>query len=82
LDPERWKQIDEIFHAALDREPSSRTAFLADACKDDETLRAEIEALISSHEKESSLFQSPASDLAAEFLAKDRNNSKCAMNFA
>jgi eukaryotic-like serine/threonine-protein kinase len=74
MDSERWKQIDEIFHAALDREPSARAAFLAEACKQDESLRAEIEALIVSHEKESSLFETPPSDLAAEFLADKGNN--------
>ena len=43
MDPERWKYIDEIFHAALDREPTARAAFLAEACKEDESLRAEVE---------------------------------------
>lgn len=74
MNPERWKQIDQIFHAALNRDPSARASFLADACKDDESLRTEIEALIASHEKESSLFDSPASDLAAEFLGKDQKD--------
>ena len=70
MDAERWKQIDEIFHAALDHQPSLRAAFLAEACKEDVSLRAEIEALIVSHEKESSFFETPPSELAAEFLAK------------
>jgi serine/threonine protein kinase/tetratricopeptide (TPR) repeat protein len=70
MDPERWKRIDEIFHAALDRDSSARAKYLKVACKDDESLRIEVEALIASHEKESSLFENRASDLAADFLAK------------
>jgi len=73
MDSERWKRIDEIFHAALDRDSSARAKFLQEACKDDDSLRIEVETLLASHEKESSLFKKPASDLAAEFLAK--NNS-------
>ena len=68
MNPERWKQIDEIFHAALDHQPSLRAAFLAEACKEDDSLREEIEALIASHEKESSFFETPPSDLAADLL--------------
>jgi serine/threonine protein kinase len=75
MDSQRWKQIDEIFHAALERDPPARAAFLTEACKEDESLRAEIEALIASHEKESSLFETPASDLAAEFMAKDQKET-------
>jgi serine/threonine protein kinase len=73
MDSERWKQIDEIFHAALNCEPSARAAYLAEACKEDESLRAEIEALIASHQKESTFFDTPASDLAAEYIAQKDN---------
>ncbi|HSE39668.1 MAG TPA: protein kinase, partial [Acidobacteriota bacterium] len=37
--------------------------------KGDDSLRFEVEALIASHEKESSLLEKPAGDLAAKFLA-------------
>src|SRR4029079_6461656 len=71
MDRERWKRIDEIFHAALDRDSSARTKFLQEACKNDDSLRIEVEALIVSHEKESSLFENQAADLAAELVAKN-----------
>ncbi|MCI0612437.1 protein kinase [bacterium] len=69
MDRERWKQITEIFHAAVECTPSARAPYLLDACKGDDSLRAEVEALIASHEKESSLFENPAEELAAELLA-------------
>ncbi|HSE40802.1 MAG TPA: protein kinase, partial [Acidobacteriota bacterium] len=68
MDPERWKRIDEIFHAALDRNSSARETYLLAACKGDDSLRSEVEALIASHENESSLFQDPAADVAAALL--------------
>jgi eukaryotic-like serine/threonine-protein kinase len=70
MNPERWKRIDEIFHAVLEQEPSTRAAFLAEACKDDESIRIEVEELVANHEKESSLFENVGRDLAAELIMK------------
>jgi hypothetical protein len=39
LTPEHWRRLEEIYHAALARGESERTAFLADACAGDEALR-------------------------------------------
>src|SRR5262245_9073523 len=46
MKPERWKQVEQFYHAALDREPGSRDAFLAQACAGDEELRREVEELL------------------------------------
>ena len=43
---ERWHQITEMFHAARERDPERRDAFLADACGEDATLRREVEAML------------------------------------
>ena len=50
MSPERHQQIDRLFHAALACEPAQRAAFLIDACAGDESLRAAVESLLSSHE--------------------------------
>ena len=42
-DPSRWKQIEELYHAALEREPGERAALLARAHPE---LRREVESLI------------------------------------
>ena len=70
MDHERWKNIDEIFHAALEREPSRRGVFLAEACKEDHGLREEVESLLALHERDSSFFENPPLDLAITLLAK------------
>ncbi|HYL39542.1 MAG TPA: protein kinase [Bryobacteraceae bacterium] len=46
MNPERWRQVEEVYQAALERELSQRSAFLADACQNDEALRREAESLL------------------------------------
>ena len=43
---ERWRQIEDLYHAALAREPEARPAFLGNACLNDEELRREVESLL------------------------------------
>jgi len=43
---ERWKQVEQLYHAALERAPDERAAFLADACAGDPDLRREVEELL------------------------------------
>lgn len=49
--PERWRRVEAVFTAALDREPTERDAFLAMACDGDPALRAEVESLLAAHER-------------------------------
>ena len=44
---ERWRQVEELFHAALERAPEERQAFLGQACSEDTELRLQVEHLIS-----------------------------------
>jgi eukaryotic-like serine/threonine-protein kinase len=59
---EQWKKIKEIVGAALERSPDERSDYLRQACGQDDSLRAEIESLLSSYET-SFLEQSPAGDV-------------------
>ncbi|MDQ1613986.1 MAG: eukaryotic-like serine/threonine-protein kinase [Pyrinomonadaceae bacterium] len=44
---DRWRQIDELFAAALEREGADeRAAFLASACAGDDALRREVEKML------------------------------------
>ena len=45
---DRWLRVKAIFQAAVERDPSEREAFLADAVGDDEILRREVESLLAS----------------------------------
>jgi eukaryotic-like serine/threonine-protein kinase len=70
--PERWRQVEALFHSALKREDGERAAFLNEASKGDESLRREVESLIASHEREGSFLDSPAYAGAAEQLTEDK----------
>src|SRR5688572_18694784 len=63
---ERWPTVKRLHQAALEREPSQRAAFLDDACAGDETLRREVESLLSYEISADSFMESPALDLAAK----------------
>ncbi|MCI0350703.1 MAG: hypothetical protein L0Z53_14865, partial [Acidobacteriales bacterium] len=49
--PNRLQQIEDLFHAALEREPAERAAFLAEACADDPRLLDEVNALLTAHDQ-------------------------------
>ena len=46
MKPERWRQVEEMLHAALSRGESERAAFLGHACAGDVALRQEVELLL------------------------------------
>lgn len=50
---ERLRQIDEVYHAARERDPGERETFLAEACCSDPELRHEVESKLIQDERES-----------------------------
>ena len=32
MEPDRWSEVEKLYHAALEREPAERMAFLNQAC--------------------------------------------------
>jgi len=69
---ERWQQVDQVLQAALDLEPGERSAFLAEACAGDESLRQEVESLLALAGQAGDFLEAPPEDLAAEMLAEER----------
>ncbi|MCG3163293.1 MAG: Protein TolB [Acidobacteria bacterium] len=59
MTPDRWRQVEEIFHAALDRAPGDRAAFLDEACKGDPALRKEAENLLASFDDAGDFIEAP-----------------------
>ena len=49
MDAERWRRITELFHAALERDPGDRDAFVVEACAGDPELRSEVLSLLRMH---------------------------------
>ena len=73
MTPKRWRQVKELFEAALERVPDERPAFLDHACDGDEPLRREVQSLLASYEEGESFMERPAVALAAESLAESED---------
>jgi tetratricopeptide (TPR) repeat protein len=58
--PERLKQIEEMYHAAMSHRDDERAAFLRVACAEDEELRGEVESLIAGAGAAASLLDTSA----------------------
>jgi eukaryotic-like serine/threonine-protein kinase len=46
MNPDRWRQVADVYESAVEREPAARQAFLSEACRDDSDLRREVESLL------------------------------------
>ena len=57
---DQWPRVKDIFHAAIERAPGNRAAFVIEACGGDAALRAEVERLVAAHDRAGSFIeQSP-----------------------
>jgi serine/threonine-protein kinase len=71
MKPERYRQVKEIFAAAVECEAAERTDFLARACASDEELRMEVESLLAHDEPAEDFIEESAFEVAARLLADD-----------
>src|SRR5262250_3400836 len=53
--PDRLAKIEDLFHAALERESAERAAFLVEACADDPPLLDAVNDLLAAHDQSWSL---------------------------
>src|SRR5213080_497898 len=72
---ERWKQVNDLFQAAVERAPAERAAFLDEACRGDESLRREVGSLLTSHERSENFIELPAFEVAPELVTSERTNT-------
>jgi eukaryotic-like serine/threonine-protein kinase len=74
MQTERWRQIEQLYHAAREREPGERDHFLQEACSD-EKVRDEVESLLRCEAQAESFLEAPALDVTAEAFAEGRARS-------
>ena len=43
---DRWRQVEQLYHSALEREEPARDAFLREACREDKELLSEVRSLL------------------------------------
>lgn len=73
MTPERWRQINDLFHAALDQPPQTRDQFLATTAGGDRELAREVRSLLASHDVSGKFLETPAYAVAAELILDDDN---------
>jgi eukaryotic-like serine/threonine-protein kinase len=62
MTPDRWREIERLYHAALERRAEERAAFLAEACGNDTALRQEVESLFEYQPRAKDFIETPALD--------------------
>jgi serine/threonine protein kinase/Tol biopolymer transport system component len=60
MNPERWKQIDDLLQATIELPEQERSAFLRYACGEDHELEGEVRSLMDAHEDAGSFLETPA----------------------
>lgn len=75
MDSDRWKQIDSLLQAVLERPTGERDGFLRQACSGDSELEREVRSLLASQKEAGSFLESPAMVVAAEAVAQRQNQN-------
>ena len=60
MTPERWRRINELFHAASDLEAGARETLLQRTAETDAELAAEVRSLLAMHKPDSGFLEQPA----------------------
>ena len=71
MTPERWLQVERIYHEAEARPPGERASFLDQACAGDAGLRGEVERMLAGDSEAAGFLEAPAVEMAARALAAD-----------
>src|SRR5215471_9481736 len=51
MKPGRLREVEEVFQAALQRDPTQRDAFVREACRGDAELQREVSSLLANHDE-------------------------------
>jgi eukaryotic-like serine/threonine-protein kinase len=69
MNSERWRQVEKIYHEALQQEPGKRARFLVEACQGDDELLRDVESLLSQPSSATQFLERPAWEDEASRLA-------------
>ena len=75
MTPERWQQIEKIYHSVLRLDEFERKAFLDQACAGDGELRQEVESLLACQPSAEQFIEAPALEVTAKGMARNRPQS-------
>jgi tetratricopeptide (TPR) repeat protein len=81
MNPDRWRQIGQLYHTALELEPEARAAFLDGACGDDAELRAEVESLLQARQHADGFIDGKVAGVVAEMAGRLQTTSLVGRSF-
>ena len=68
MTPQRWQQVQAVFHAALEQPPSARDAYIAAVAAKDDELAREVRSLLATHGSSPDFLEKPAYEMAASLI--------------
>ncbi len=71
MDSDRWERIQAVFHNAADLPPSEQRSFLEKACGGDESLMADVAAMLEEEARSDSLLDQGMAQVANQLLDPD-----------
>ncbi len=72
---QHWEQIEQLWQQALQQEPHHRAAFVTNKSELDESVRAEVLAMLRQDDNSADFLETPALEDAARQLAQDKLNA-------
>jgi serine/threonine-protein kinase len=78
---ERSQRIEQLYHAARERNPGERVAFLEQACAGDLSLRLEVESLLAEDNGVQSFLEAPALEVGLKMSGEDASQSMIGRRF-
>ena len=70
-----WEAVKRIHQFALEKDPSERTAFIAESCGDDETVLRAVQSLLMYDADAETFLEQPAIDMAAKSSSDPEDNT-------
>lgn len=71
MDPDFLRQVEDLYHRALELDESQRAEFLEVSCADDRQLRHEVESLLARENEAEHFIESPAMEVVGAMVAND-----------
>ena len=71
MNAERWRQVNSLFHAALELDSAGRDALLRTTAESDPELAQEVQSLLARHQPDTDFLDAPAWTVAANLMLDD-----------
>jgi predicted Ser/Thr protein kinase len=74
VNPSRWREVNDVFHAARELSPQARDAYLRETATRDPELAREVETLLNADTRSGGFLESPAWTVSPELLVDPEPN--------